>query len=215
MSKSPGTVAPGLDRLEFNGISVGILDVERLADPLGPIEFSDRSHLDSVALQSRRQNLDIPVPNLQREVVEIPPLWAGRRPPAQTERGRDIHEVDEATPRAQLDQTEIVEAAFFLAAEDPAVESNRGLQITNPEHEMVEAGNLKRHPPRLAPRPRTPADRISRIDFGMPFAQNSIHLLDQWGRPRLGQMNHVRGESHSKALGDSTPIPTQHVVEKN
>ena len=178
MSKSPGTVAPGLDRLEFNGISVGILDVERLADPLGPIEFSDRSHLDSVALQSRRQNLDVPVPNLQREVVEIAAVSARRRSPAPTKRGRDIHEVDEAATRSQLDQAEIVEAAFFLAAEDPAVESNRGLQITHPKHEMVEAGNLKGHAMSVALGPRRPADQISRVEFGMPFAQNTIHLLN-------------------------------------
>jgi hypothetical protein len=76
------------------------------------------------------------------EVVEIAPRSSGRRTvlPSQSAIGRD--QIDQGTPRAELNQAELIPAtSLHHASEDVAIEPHHALEIAHAQDDVIDAKN--------------------------------------------------------------------------
>ena len=77
-------------------------------------------------------------------MVQVAPgfPWGPTAEPAQ--RARDVDEVDQRRPRAQLHEPERFDPALLAAAEHPAVELDRALDVAHAQHDVIDAADLDR-----------------------------------------------------------------------
>src|SRR6516225_7353144 len=74
------------------------------------------------------------------EMVEVAPRRGVRR----LGRGTGRHQIDQRGAGAQLDELGLVESALDVTAQDGAIVADRTVEIGDPQHEMVQPGDLDR-----------------------------------------------------------------------
>ena len=97
-----------LNGLQLDGISIRIVNVNRLPDTLRAVELPNRTGLNPVMGQMGSQALAIKVSDLKRKVIDIARFATRRRPAPPAQWRFDVDKINEASARSQLNKPQVL-----------------------------------------------------------------------------------------------------------
>ncbi len=171
---------------QFDGVAVGVADVERGAIALGSVAFPNLADLDAVPLQVGDQGRRVEPLDPYGKVIHV----ASRTVRRLARRAGRRNQIDQRGAGTQLDQLGLVQAALDTAVQDSFVEIDRAVEIADPQHDMVEAGYAD-------PLPATrsvPSLDISCVrHLSAPFARGRCHSTANGPASAAGLLRHGPG----------------------
>ncbi len=118
-------------------VAVRVGDVERGAVALGTVAPPDLADGDAVPLQMCGQCREVESADAHREVVEVATFSRLRR-------GTGRHQIDHRGAGAQLHELGLFEPALDVAAQHLSVKPDRAIEISDPQHQVIEPGDTDR-----------------------------------------------------------------------